>query len=225
MTPMHADSRADTARHLGVYPATVVAIEGDPQGRHRIEVAFDWLETTDGGPPTAWATIVTPYADENQGFQMLPSIGSTVVVGFQSGHLDYPFILGSVWNGNAPAPESFTDANDKRLIKSRSGSTIEFDDTDGGVKIEIRTAGGHVVTMDDGGTSVEVKSSSGARIELTAAGGVTVEAAATVDVSAALVTVDAAMSKFSGTVVCDTLIASGGGIVSPMYTPGAGNVW
>ncbi len=37
--------------------------------------------------------------------------------------------------------------------------------------------------------------------------------------------VDAAVSEFSGIVTCDTLIAKGGGVVSPTYTPGLGNVW
>jgi hypothetical protein len=38
-----------------------------------------------------------------------------------------------------------------------------------------------------------------------------------------MVTVDSPMSKFSGVVECDTLIAQS--VVSASYTPGAGNVW
>jgi hypothetical protein len=33
------------------------------------------------------------------------------------------------------------------------------------------------------------------------------------------------VSDFSGIITCDTLIATGGGVVSPSYTPGMGNVW
>ena len=44
---------------------------------------------------------------------------------------------------------------------------------------------------------------------LTPAGGVTIEAASTVDVKAAIVTVDAAMSHFKGVVTCETLIGKG----------------
>lgn len=222
----HSSSRPDVSLHHGLYPATVLALAGDPQDRQRIKVAFDWLAATDGGdPPYGWATIITPYADADQGFQMLPEVGSTVVVGFQAGHLDHPYVVGAVWNGNAPAPDQFTDANDTRVVQTRSGSRLEFDDTNGAVAIRVTTPGGHEIVMDDGGTRIEISASSGARIELTAAGGVTVEAASTVDVTAAMVTVDAPMSQFNGVVTCDTLIAKGGGIVSPMYTPGAGNVW
>lgn len=212
--------------HYGLHPATVVALGGDPEGRQRIKVRLDWLAATVGGdPPEAWAVIVTPYADADQGFQMLPEVDSTVVVGFLAGHTDHPYVIGSVWNGQADAPESFTDANDKRVIQTRSGSRLEFDDTPGAVAVRVSTPGGHEITMDDAGTNIEISASSGARIELTAAGGVTIEAASTVDVTAAMVTVDAPMSTFNGVVTCDTLIAKGGGVVSPMYTPGAGNVW
>lgn len=208
----------------GLYPAVVTALGGDPEARRRIEVEFPWLPVGGAGPPRAWATPVTPYADEDQGFQMLPDIGSTVVVGFQAGYLDYPYVVGAVWNGKSPAPEQFDDSNDKRLIRTRSGSLLEFDDTSGSVKITLKTPGGHHVVLDDGGGNVKIRCSSGARVELTRAGGVKIEAAATVDVSAALVRIDAPMSKFTGVVQCDTLIAQTG-VVSPSYTPGAGNVW
>lgn len=223
---VHAGPLVEGPLHHGLYPATVRALAGDPENRQRIEVSFDWLAASDGGePPTGWATVITPYADADQGFQMLPEIGSTVVIGFQGGHLDHPYVVGAVWNGQAPAPESFDDANNKRLIQTRSGSRLEFDDTAGAPKVSITTPAGHEVVMDDGGMSITIRSAAGAKVELTAAGGVSIEAASTVDVKAALVTVDAAMSQFNGIVTCDTLIAKGGGIVSPMYTPGAGNVW
>lgn len=208
----------------GLYPAVVTALGGDPDGRRRIEIEFPWLPDDGSGPPRAWATPVTPYADDDQGFQMLPEIGSTVVVGFQAGYLDHPYVMGAVWNGKAPAPEQFDDGNDKRLIRTRSGSLLEFDDTSGSVKITLETRGGHQVVLDEGAMNIQIEHQNGTRIELTAAGGISIIANSTVDVSAAMVKVDAPMSKFTGVVQCDTLIAQTG-VVSPSYTPGAGNVW
>jgi uncharacterized protein involved in type VI secretion and phage assembly len=223
-----APARAAAAepRYFGLYPATVTALAGDPSNRQRIKVQLDWLASTDGGaPPQAWAVLVSPYADADQGVQMLPEIGSTVVVGFLAGHVHHPYVVGAVWNGQAPAPEAFTDANDRRVIRTRSGSRLEFDDTPGGVAVRVSTPAGHEVVLDDAALSVTIRSASGASVELTPAGGVSVDAASTVEVSAATVTVRAPISTFEGIVTCDTLIAKGGGIVSPMYTPGAGNVW
>jgi uncharacterized protein involved in type VI secretion and phage assembly len=228
----HVALAASETIYPGLYPATVSKLAEDPSSLKRIEVELDWLATTTNGtPPKAWAVLATPYADGKQGFQMLPEIGSTVVVGFQAGFLDHPYVVGAMWNGKTDVPEAFTDKNDKRLIKTRSGSLLEFDDTDGKVAIRIRSAGAtegaktNQITLDDAGQSITISSASGATITLTTAGGVTIDAAATVDVTAASVTVKSDMSTFTGTIVCDTLIAKGGGVVAPTYTPGAGNTW
>jgi uncharacterized protein involved in type VI secretion and phage assembly len=153
-----------------------------------------------------------------------------VVVGFLAGHLDHPYVVGAVWNGNAQAPDSFSDSNNTRVIQTRGGSRLEFDDREGAVRVRISAAGDadggvNKIVLDDADGSITISGKAGATITLTAAGGVTIDAASTVDVRAAMVTVDAPMSQFNGIVTCDTLIAKGGGVVSPMYTPGAGNVW
>lgn len=61
------------------------------------------------------------------------------------------------------------------------------------------------------------------------AGGISITTAAKVKVDASLiqatagmVTVDAAFSKFSGVVQCDTLISNS--VISVSYTPGLGNL-
>jgi uncharacterized protein involved in type VI secretion and phage assembly len=231
MPPDHAAREHVHDRYYGLYPATVTDLDGDPQGGQRIQVALDWLPLADGsGPATAWATVISPYADADQGFQMLPEIGSTVVVGFAAGYPDHPYVVGATWNGRARMPDAPADANATRVIQTRSGSRLEFDDTDGAVAVRLSVAGRadevvHKLVMDDAGGSITVEASTGAKVTLTAAGGVEIVAASTVDVKAAMVTVDAAVSEFSGIVVCDTLIAQGGGVVSPSYTPGLGNVW
>ena len=62
----------DALRYFGVYPAQVTNIV-DPKNLGRIQVKFPTLGT-DGDPVRAWATLLTPYADDQQGFQMLPSV-------------------------------------------------------------------------------------------------------------------------------------------------------
>ncbi len=53
--------------------------------------------------------------------------------------------------------------------------------------------------------------------------GLRIESSSTLTVAAPLVQVDSGMSKFSGVVQCDTIIADS--VVGTSYTPGAGNVW
>jgi uncharacterized protein involved in type VI secretion and phage assembly len=217
-------------RWYGLFPATVAKLEGDPEKRQRIKVFLDWLpHPQDEDPVAAWATVVTPYADADQGLRFLPEIGSAVVVGFQAGYPDRPYVLGATWTGVAAMPEAPTDANDLRVLTTRSGTRLEFDDTPGAVAVRL-TVGDpqgpmHRLTFDDGQGTITVESASGATLTMTADGAVKIDAMSTVDISAAMVSVDADMSTFSGTVVCDTLVATGGGVVAPSYTPGLGNVW
>jgi hypothetical protein len=55
------------------------------------------------------------------------------------------------------------------------------------------------------------------------AGQVTITANSTVDVTAALINLRAPMVRADGIVKCSTLITES--VISPSYTPGAGNVW
>jgi type 1 fimbria pilin len=119
--------------------------------------------------------------------------------------------------------------NNLKTIKSRNGVTIRLDDSDGTEKLTLETPGGQSFELRDGPGEVEVRDSNGNSIKLDASGvtvttpaKVTVQAS-TVEVTASMVTVNAAMSKFSGVVQADTVITNS--VVSASYTPGAGNIW
>jgi hypothetical protein len=99
---------------------------------------------------------------------------------------------------------------------------VVVDDLRSREQITITTAGGHKVVLDDNGRTVTITHSGGCSVTLTDTD-VVVQANAQVKVTAPMVTVDSPMSKFSGVVECDTLIAQS--VVSASYTPGAGNVW
>ncbi len=64
----------DARRHFGVFPAIVTDIV-DPDNLGRIQIKFPWLGQ-DGDAVRAWATLLTPYADEDQGFLVLPAVPS-----------------------------------------------------------------------------------------------------------------------------------------------------
>jgi uncharacterized protein involved in type VI secretion and phage assembly len=121
----HASRDRVHDRYYGLFPATVNALDGDPENRQRVQVSLDWLPLSDGsGSALAWATMITPYADADQGFQLLPEIGSTVVVGFEAGYPDRPYIVGAIWNGLAAMPQTPSDANNLRVLQTRSGTRL-----------------------------------------------------------------------------------------------------
>jgi uncharacterized protein involved in type VI secretion and phage assembly len=222
----HLDPRAinDGAgpRWFGLYPAIVTDLL-DPDRKGRIQVRFPSFGEAGRGV-RAWATLLTPYADDDQGLEILPEIDSQVVVGFEAGDPSRPYIVGSCWNGRAALPEAAQGANNLRTLKTRSGSVLQFDDTVGAAKVTVSMQSGHKLVMDDAMQEITVQHSNGCKIVINVAGQVSITANATVEVNASAVNLHAPMVTCDGVLQCQTLIASTG-VVSPSYTPGAGNVW
>jgi uncharacterized protein involved in type VI secretion and phage assembly len=211
------------ARHFGVYPAIVTRIT-DPDRLGRVEVRFPWLGTQGDADVRAWATLCTPYADDDQGLQVMPAVDTQVVVAFEAGDLRRPYVVGACWNGREALPETPTEANDKRLIRSRAKSKLEFDDTAGAAKVTIAMESGHEVVLDDAAQQVTVAHANGAQVVIDAQGTIRITANSTIEITGATLNVHAPAANFDGLINCTTLVASAG-VVSPSYTPGAGNVW
>jgi uncharacterized protein involved in type VI secretion and phage assembly len=214
----------------GVYPAIVSDIK-DPDGQGRVRVRLPWSPDADGAAYEAWARLATMMAGNNRGSWFIPDVNDEVLVAFEGGNPRRPYVVGMLWNGTDAPPASMDGGgrNTTKLIRSRNGVKITLDDSDGQEQLVLETPGGQKITLKDGPGSVEIVDSNGNSIKLESAG-VTVTAAAkvtvnaaTVEVSAGTVTVNAGMSRFSGVVQCDTLIAST--VVGASYTPGAGNIW
>ncbi|MFF0014112.1 phage baseplate assembly protein V [Streptomyces sp. NPDC005374] len=210
-----------TPSYFGVYPALVTQLV-DPDRLGRIEVRFPWLGTDGDRDVRAWATLCSPYADDNQGLQILPETGSQVVVAFEAGNLRRPYIVGATWNGRTALPEAATRANNLRVLRSRRGSRLEFDDSAGAAKVRITMESGHQVVLDNATQEVTIRHATGCTVTLTSTS-VDITGTVSMNVTAPMVKVDAAVSTFSGIVKCTTLIAETM-VMSPAYTPGAGNI-
>jgi uncharacterized protein involved in type VI secretion and phage assembly len=218
--PAPADGSAPS--HFGVYPAIVTDIV-DPEDLGRVEVRFPWLGQDGDRDVRAWATLCSPYADADQGLLALPEVDSQVVVAFEAGNLRRPYVIGAAWNGREALPHAPEQSNDIRLLRTRADSRLEFDDTRGAAKVRVTMASGHEVVLDDAAQEITVKHALGCTIRLTATS-IEMQANVSLDVTAPMVKVDAPISTFSGIVKVGTLIAEQM-VMSPAYTPGAGNIW
>lgn len=206
----------------GLYPALVTDIV-DPDRMGRIQVSLPWLGHA-GDNLRIWATLLTPYADDNQGFEALPEVGTQVVVGFEAGSGNRAYIVGSCWNGRESMPVDAAQANNKRVIRSRSGAVLEFDDTTGAAKVTVKTSSGHQLVLDEGTQQVQLQHANGFGLTLAASGSVQITANADVTISApAGMTVTAPTATFTGMITCQGITTPS--VVSASYTPGAGNVW
>ena len=217
-------------RWYGAFPALVTDIV-DPEGLGRVKIALPWSPDTAGARYETWARLATFMAGNNRGSWFIPDVDDEVLIVFEGGDPRRPYVIGSLWNGKDSPPESMDGAgkNFKKVLRSRNGVKLTMDDTDGREQFILETPGGQKLTLKDGPGAVEIVDSNGNSIKLETSG-ITITASAKVTinasqvaVSAGMVTVDAAMSKFSGVVQCDTLISNS--VVSASYTPGAGNIW
>lgn len=199
----------------------------DPENRGRVEV--EMLSLPADPPARAWARVAVPFAGDQHGAWLIPSVGDQVVLSFIGGDVRVPVVLGSLWHGQAaPALEpdgseiktwELRGRNQTRLtLTEASQSTIELE-TSNGVKLTLQDEGSGKCQIDCGMTTVTIDDS-GVKIETV---GKLEATASSVQISAATVNVDAAVSTFSGMVKCDVLQASS--VISASYTPGAGNVW
>lgn len=130
----------------------------DPDGQARVKVGFPWRADA---PDAVWARLATLDAGPEQGTLFMPDVGQEVVVAHVDDDHRFPVVLGALWNGQQAPPESVDpDANDIRMIRTRSGHKLRFDDADPG-SVVLETAGGRLVELLDGDELVRLTDASG----------------------------------------------------------------
>lgn len=167
-------------RWPGGVPA-VVTNTNDPKGWGRVKVSFPWMADDQ---ESEWARVISAGAGPEAGFFLVPEVNDEVMVIFEHGDFNHPYVLGGVWNGKHDVPPEgaaaaegekplvrtwrsrtghliamYDDDNKKVDVITAAGHKVTMDDKD--KKIEIKSNGGHTFTMDDQGKKLEIKSSSG----------------------------------------------------------------
>jgi uncharacterized protein involved in type VI secretion and phage assembly len=141
----------------------IVTKNQDPEKVGRVKIKFPWLADSD---ESNWARVATVMAGKDRGTFFLPEVDDEVLVAFDHGDINHPYVIGSLWNGVDTPPETNADGkNNIRKIKSRSGHEIIFDDNhkQKKEKIEIHTNAGHTILLDDsaGAEKIEIKDKTG----------------------------------------------------------------
>ena len=112
----------------GVYPAIVTDVE-DPEFLGRVLLSFPWLSETF---ISNWARVVQAGAGEGLGMQILPEPTDEVLVAFENGQLDSPYVLGGLFSadrlGAGPAAELVIGTPMIRAFTSREGHQLLFND-------------------------------------------------------------------------------------------------
>jgi type VI secretion system secreted protein VgrG len=117
----------------------------DPEGLGRVKVQFNWAG---GNNSSEWIRMIQPHSGSGKGFYFIPEIGEEVLVGFQGDNAQNPYVLGTHYNGIESSGYS-SGGNDQKVIHTRSGTKMVFNDAEGSILIE--DPSGNTYQMDGKG--------------------------------------------------------------------------
>jgi hypothetical protein len=160
----------------------------DPMLLGRVQVQLPFIDFLDLSP---FARIATPMSGIACGVSFLPQIGDEVLVAFEQGDVNVPYVIGSLWNGFAPPFPNFPvpDSPVRTSYTIRTLTGNQFMMVEAPPMIEILSPlAGQSITMNNAGTQVLSATSvtitvAGATVVITPAGvqiaGTTISLAAT----------------------------------------------
>ncbi|MEM7584789.1 MAG: phage baseplate assembly protein V [Acidobacteriota bacterium] len=155
-----------------------------------------------------FARLVPLMAGPEIGTFFRPDVGDEVLVTWEHGDRNRPYILGGLWSKVCPPPpdDGKPEENNWRFIVSRSGHVLKFDDTKGAERIEIfdkdhklkiffDSTGDKLELIADSG-DIDVKANTGKvkvealNVELKATANIRIEAAGEVTIKGSTVNIN-----------------------------------
>jgi type VI secretion system secreted protein VgrG len=134
----------------GVQLATVVGPSGEEiftDKYSRVKVQFHWdREGKKDIDSSCWLRVGSFWAGKQWGGIHIPRIGQEVIVAFEEGDVDYPIVVGSVYNAEMMPPYTLPDNKTQSGVKSRSSkgggadnfNELRFEDKKGSEEIHVQ---------------------------------------------------------------------------------------
>ena len=155
-----------------------VVENADPLGLGRVRVQMMWQEA--GSEKTPWIRLLQPHSGSGKGFYFVPEIGEEVLVGFQGGNAEKPYVIGMQYNGKEKSGYADKENNIK-AVHTRSGTKIILNDSEGSILIE--DPSGNTYHMDGQGN---IKVSAPKNISFTAGENINISAGQNITTTAGM---------------------------------------
>ena len=104
----------------------VTAKVKDRNSLGQVLVVYPWLTGNNTG---YWAPVATMMGGNSRGSWFMPEKEDDVLVAFDHGDFDHPYVVGFLWNGKnkPPALDPAADADpQRRILRSVNGHMIEI---------------------------------------------------------------------------------------------------
>ena len=125
----------------------------DPNNLGRVRVQFDWQAQLDDNMMTPWLRMAQPYAGGGKGFSFIPEIDEEVMIDFEGGNAERPYVKGTLYNGVGDPDSAWlpnnNSSNQVKAIRTRNGHTIEIHDegNDGYIRIYDNEKENYILTF------------------------------------------------------------------------------
>lgn len=161
----------------------------DPKGLGRVRVQFIWQKELEGEDRmTPWIRVASHSSGGDKGLYIIPEKTDRVLVAFEHNHPERPFMLTSLYHGEAK-PEHHDPKNYKKALKTKGGHQILMNDEEGKQAMDLSSPVDFSATATEGKMdmtakkTVTIKSESGditistpANICIDAEGNITINA-------------------------------------------------
>ena len=157
----------------------------DPKKLGRIRVQFDWQIEQEWDMVSPWLRIVQPYGGLDKGANIVPEVNEEVLVSFEGGNGERPYVSGTFFNGkDHPDEKWYPGENEVKALRTRNGHTIEVHDKGKGgyIKIYDNKKNNYVITFSTDRKLIRLQSSG--NIELDAANDIIMHAGRNIDIQA-----------------------------------------
>lgn len=193
-----SQAAASSASSAGVVVG-IVTDNNDPDRQGRVKLRFPALSAD---YESHWARVAAPGNGASRGMVWIPEVNDEVLVVFENGDRQRPFVVGGLWNGSDTPPEIEVDngkLNGRHLV-SRDGnrlfmwdkpstSTLGMSTKDSEVVLQLDRLGSELSGTSDGKIVLTAKTD----IEINATGKVKISGDGGVEISSGL------QAKLTGT--------------------------
>ncbi|MGC1421512.1 MAG: phage baseplate assembly protein V [Terracidiphilus sp.] len=123
-------------KFYGVCTGRVINIL-DPLMLGRVQVQLPFIDSVDLSP---WARVASPMAGPLHGYYMIPNPGDEVLIAFEQGDTNAPYVLGSLWSVISPPPLP-SPVPQIRVIKTQAQNQIMITEIPPSIMIQVESTG------------------------------------------------------------------------------------